>query len=199
MDQTEINLEGHKLQVHSLNTVVVGSGAAGLNAADRLYNYGQKDIAIITEGLKKGTSRNTGSDKQTYYKLTLAGSESDSVYDMAQTLYEGGSMDGDIALTEAALSPKAFYHLVEIGVPFPHNRFGEFIGYKTDHDPRQRATSAGPLTSKFMTEKLEKEVKKKDIKIFDGFQIIGVLTDSENNCASGLIALNLNHLEKIGL
>jgi succinate dehydrogenase/fumarate reductase flavoprotein subunit len=183
------------VEVYNLNTIVVGSGAAGFNAADRLYNYGQRDIAIVTEGINQGTSRNTGSDKQTYYKLTLAGEENDSVLEMAKTFYAGGSMDGDIALIEAALSAQSFYHLVDIGVPFPHNRYGEYVGYKTDHDPRQRATSAGPLTSKLMTENLEKEVKNKNIKIFDGYQVISVLTDENNEKVIGLLALNLNNLE----
>lgn len=196
MNSRNFQIDGKNIPIYSLNTVIVGSGAAGLNAADRLYTYGQKDIAIVTEGLKKGTSRNTGSDKQTYYKLTLAGSKEDSVYNMAQTLYEGGSMDGDIALAEAALSVPAFFHLVEIGVPFPHNKFGEYVGYKTDHDPRQRATSAGPLTSKFMTEKLEEQIKQKDIKVFDGYQVIGILTDKEQDCSEGLLALNLNKLDE---
>ncbi len=193
-----IELNGIKIDVYSLNTVIVGSGAAGLNAADRLYNYGQENIAIVTEGINMGTSRNTGSDKQTYYKLTLAGKEPDAVYDMARTLFDGGSMDGDIAIVEAALSIQSFYHLVDIGVPFPHNRFGEFVGYKTDHDPRQRATSAGPLTSRFMTEKLEKQIIQKNIKIFDGYQVIGILTDNTDDGdqkAVGLLALNNNKLK----
>ena len=98
----------------------------------------------------------------------------------------------DIALVEAALSAQAFYHLVDIGVPFPHNRYGEFVGYKTDHDPRQRATSAGPLTSKYMTEKLEEQVRRKNITIFDGFQVIGILTDEQQEKAIGLLTLDLN-------
>jgi len=195
MRREQVRWNGMQLEVYSLNTVVVGTGAAGFNAADRLYSLGQKDIAIITEGLNKGTSRNTGSDKQTYYKLTLAGEVADSVYEMAKTLYDGGCMDGDIALVEAALSARSFYHLVDIGVPFPHNSYGEFVGYKTDHDPRQRATSIGPLTSKCMTEKLEEQVKVKGITIFDGYQVIGILTDSQKNKAIGLITLNLNESE----
>ena len=55
------------------NTLIVGTGAAGLNAADRLWSFGQKDLAVVTEGVHTGTSRNTGSDKQTYYKLSLSG------------------------------------------------------------------------------------------------------------------------------
>lgn len=197
MKKTSILFDNINIDVYSLNTVVVGSGAAGLNAADRLCSFGQKDIAIVTEGMNMGTSRNTGSDKQTYYKLTLSGKEKDSIYDMAQTLFDGGCMNGDIALVESALSPQCFYHLVDIGVPFPHNSFGEYVGYKTDHDPRQRATSAGPLTSRYMTEKLQEQVVQKSIAIFDGYRIIGILTDKERKNTIGLFALNINHLEKI--
>ncbi|NLC44905.1 MAG: FAD-binding protein [Clostridiales bacterium] len=192
MKEQRIEISNLSIPVYTLNTAIVGTGAASLNAAHRLYNYGQKDIAIITEGWKMGTSRNTGSDKQTYYKLTLGGSAPDSVMDMAQTLFEGGAMDGDIALVEAALSSQCFYGLVDIGVPFPHNRFGEYAGYKTDHDPRQRATSAGPLTSKMMTERLEEQVFQKNIKVFDGYQVIAILTDGEGQKAIGLLAINLN-------
>ncbi|MEJ6950711.1 FAD-binding protein [Natronospora cellulosivora (SeqCode)] len=197
MKKDLLNINGHKLEVYSLNTAIVGSGAAGFNAAERLHSFGQKDIAIVTEGINMGTSRNTGSDKQTYYKLTLSGKEPDSVYEMAETLFAGFAMEGDIALVEAALSAQSFYHLVDIGVPFPYDRFGEFVGYKTDHDPRQRATSAGPLTSKFMTEKLEARVQEKGIKIFDRYQVIAVLTKDDDGEARtlGLLALNLNNLE----
>ena len=41
-------------------------------------------------------------------------------------------MHGDLALVEAALSTQEFFHLVQIGVPFPHNAYGGYVGYKTD-------------------------------------------------------------------
>ncbi|MCL2519188.1 MAG: FAD-binding protein [Oscillospiraceae bacterium] len=175
------------IPIHRFNTVVVGSGAAGLNAADCLYEFGQTDIAIVTEGMNMGTSRNTGSDKQTYYKLSFAG---DSVMQMARDLFDGGSMHGDIALIEAATSPRSFFKLVELGVPFPHNRYGEYVGYQTDHSSSQRATSAGPLTSKFMTECLQSEVLRKGIKVFDGFQVIAIITN--DGSAIGLLTLHQN-------
>lgn len=198
MKKEKTLIRGFEIDVYSLNTIIVGSGAAGFNAADSLHSLGREDIAIVTEGIGMGTSRNTGSDKQTYYKLTLAGGAPDSVLEMAKTLFEGGSRHGDIALVEAALSARCFFKLVDIGVPFPHNRFGEYIGYKTDHDPRQRATSAGPLTSRFMTEKLEARVKSKNIHIFDGFLVIGILTEKQDDevKAIGLVALNLQELVK---
>ena len=126
------------------NTLIIGSGAAAFNAADSLYDLGVKDILLVTEGIYMGTSRNTGSDKQTYYKLSLAGGHGDSVRRLAEVLFEGGCVDGDHALCEAALSCQGFFKLVELGVPFPHNRYGEFVGYKTDHAPNDRGTSVGP-------------------------------------------------------
>jgi len=80
MKQCTVTLNGRTLPARVYDAVVVGTGCAGFNAADRLHHYGRTDIAIVTDYVKGGTSRNTGSDKQTYYKLTLSGNEPDSVY-----------------------------------------------------------------------------------------------------------------------
>ena len=80
------------------NTLIIGTGCAGFNAADKLFDLGVRDIAIISEGRCMGTSRNTGSDKQTYYKLSLCGKDGDSVREMAETLYSGGGVMGDLNL-----------------------------------------------------------------------------------------------------
>lgn len=181
MKFTSMTLQGTKTaKIYTLDTVIIGSGAAGYKTADTLYRMGRKEIAIVTNGIKMGTSRNTGSDKQTYYKLTLAGNSGDSVYDMAKTLFEGQCVDGDLALCEAALSAQSFYSLVGLGVPFPSNEYGEYVGYKTDHDPFKRATSAGPYTSKFMTELLEKSVNQKNIEIFDKMQAVKVIKSEDD-------------------
>ncbi|MCK5844714.1 MAG: FAD-binding protein, partial [Victivallales bacterium] len=140
--------DGASVPLRRLSTLVIGSGAAGLNAAIRLKAEGVDDMAVYTEGARAGTSINTGSDKQTYYKLGMFGAESDSPIEMAKSLYDAGSMHGDIALVEAALSPRAFFNLVNVGVPFPTDAFGQYVGYKTDHDPSRRATSVGPRTSR---------------------------------------------------
>ena len=87
------------------DALVIGTGAAGYNAAIRIAREG-KTVAIVTEGVRMGTSRNTGSDKQTYYKLGLGGEEPDSVRKMAEDLFSGGAVDGDTALCEAALSAR---------------------------------------------------------------------------------------------
>ena len=176
------------MRTERFDAVVIGSGCAGYNCADWLYDLGYKNIAVITEGRLLGTSRNTGSDKQTYYKLSLAGDEGDSVMNMAKTLFSGGAMDGDVALAEAANSARCFLKLAGLGVKFPTNEYGEFVGYKTDHDPFCRATSIGPYTSKEMTEVLEAAVEKKGIRILDNTQAIEILT--ENGRAIGVLALD---------
>jgi len=170
--------------------LIVGSGAAGYNAALHLHGKGVRNFAVVTENRLAGTSRNTGSDKQTYYKISCAGDEKDSPRAMAQTLFAGGSMDGDMALCEASHSPEEFFHLVSIGVDFPHNRYGEFAGYKTDHDPLQRASSIGPYTSKMMTEKLEQEAALRNITVIDKTRVIKILTDKKNSRAYGILCLD---------
>lgn len=185
-------LENGEIPVHHYQAIVVGSGCAAFNAADSLFDEGVTDVAIVTEGVNMGTSRNTGSDKQTYYKLSLASSEPDSVYDMARTLFEGGCVHGDTALIEAALSTRCFFKLVQLGVPFPHDAYGQYVGYKTDHDPKQRATSCGPLTSHYMTEVLEKSVRKKEIPVLEPYRVIAILTvpEGKTSRAAGLLAIN---------
>ncbi len=179
MNKNKIDNFFKNLKIQEYNTVIIGSGAAGLNAAIHLSEEGisTSDIAIITERLGGGTSFNAGSDKQTYYKLSIIGDERDSPYEMAVDLFKGGAMHGDIALVEATNSIREFFHLVNLGVKFPHDRYGGFVGYKTDNDPRQRATSIGPFTSREMGKCLLAEVRRREIKIFDKLYGIKILVN----------------------
>lgn len=188
MTETYTNFNGTNVKKITLDALVIGTGAAGYNAAIRLDKYGISDVAIVTEGINMGTSRNTGSDKQTYYKMNLCADYPDSPKAMAQDFFNGKCVDGDNAYAEASLSVPCFLNLCELGVAFPVNRLGEYVGYKTDHDPRARATSVGPLTSKMMTECLEKEAKRRNIKIYDKLQIIEFIKD-EGVCI-GVLCLN---------
>jgi len=194
MKKEYISVQGKVFPFYRCHTLIIGSGAASLNCALHLHNFGLKDIAIVTECLGGGTSNNSGSDKQTYYKLSLFGEEKDSVYEMANTLFSGGSMHGDIALIEATLSSQEFYHLVQIGVSFPHNAYGGYIGYKTDYDQKQRATSAGPWTSQQMFRKLLVQVQKEKIPILDEYEVISLLTNGKGaeRRVMGAIAINKN-------
>ncbi len=181
-----LTVSGRRLPILRYDAVVVGAGAAGLCAADELWLSGVKNIAVLTGCANGGTSRCAGSDKQTFYKLTTSGSDDDSVKKLADALFSGGSMNGDIALAIAAGSLYAFYKLVLLGVPFPEYEYGEYVGYRTDHDNCRRATSCGPLTSRYMTEALESSVLKKGIPILDGFYATDIVTDSGK--ARGVLA-----------
>ena len=175
-----------------VHTLVVGSGAAGLNAAVQLRRQGVEDLLILTEGLGRGTSINTGSDKQTYYKLGMYGDDADSPLRMAETYFAGGSMHGDLALVEASQSARAFLHLTTLGLPFPADRYGQYVGYKTDHDPRQRATSIGPYTSQEMCRALTREVARLRIPVRgDRFAIVlATVEGAEGRRAAGVLALD---------
>ena len=194
------------MQEYTFDTVIVGTGCAGYNCADWLYTLGRRDLAIVTRGRLSGASRNTGSDKQTYYKLSLASGMPDSVRKMARDLCAGGGVNAVVALAEAAGSTRSFMKLVNLGVPFPCNEYGEFVGYQTDHDHSGRATSAGPYTSKYMTEALERAVLEKGIPILEGltafhlFTLHGRVTglacidEAGESEAAGLVIFHCNQL-----
>jgi succinate dehydrogenase/fumarate reductase flavoprotein subunit len=169
---------------YQYNTLIIGSGAAAMNCGVHLCEFmaqkGVSDlkdrIAFVTAGLNQGASRMSGSDKQTYYKIGTSPDVADSAEAFARSLTSGGCCHGDSALIEAVGSLREFYHLVQAGVPFPTDSMGTFIGYKTDHDPYERATSAGPKTSKFMSECLQKQLEKYEIEIYDSQEAALLIT-----------------------
>ncbi|MFX0021271.1 MAG: FAD-binding protein [Candidatus Hermodarchaeota archaeon] len=192
----EINID--QFEIKEYNSIIVGSGAAGLNCALHLVMEGipSDEIAIVTDNLGGGTSFNAGSDKQTYYKMSIYGDQADSPYQMAKDLCRGGAMHGDIALIEATNSIREFFHLVHLGVPFPYDEYGGFVGYKTDNDPRQRATSIGPFTSQKMGKCLLKAVQDENIKIYDKYYAIKTILDDKKDKpeVNGLICINIENL-----
>jgi len=197
-------IRSQSIRFHSYNTVIVGSGAAGMNCAVHLYEFmSQKGISdaaerivVVTGGLRLGASRMSGSDKQTYYKLGTSLDAADSAEDFARTLTSGGCCHHDLALVEATGSLREFYHLVQVGVPFPHDGLGGYFGYKTDNDPYERATSAGPKTSKFMSECLEKQVRRYGIAIHDEREVAALLTEGEGDARTiaGVVTLDKSRL-----
>ena len=182
------------------NTVIVGSGAAGMNCAVHLCEFMEKKgianpkerIAVVTAGLGLGASRMSGSDKQTYYKIGTSPDVPDSAEEFAKSLTAAGCCHGDSALIEAIGSLREFYHLVQAGVPFPTDSTGTFIGYKTDHDPYERATSAGPKTSRFMSQCLQKQLERYGVEIHDGQEVAQLLTvgSGESKRIAGVVTVD---------
>jgi len=190
---------------HRYNTVVVGAGAAGMNCAVHLCEFmEQKDIeniaervAVVTAGVGLGASRMSGSDKQTYYKMGTSPDVADSAEDFAKSLTAAGCCHSDTALIEGIGSLREFYHLVQAGVPFPTDPMGSFIGYKTDHDPYERATSAGPKTSRFMSQCLQKQLERYDVKIHDKQEMAHLLTvgSGQSKKIAGLVTIDKKNLD----
>lgn len=116
---------------------------------------------------------------------------------MAGDLFGCGGVNGDNALAEAAGSVRSFIKLANLGVPFPTEEYGGYAGYQTDHDPRRRATSAGPLTSRMMTECLERSVRRKNIPIPDGLTVVKILT--RGGAAGGLLCVDSAALDRPSL
>ena len=193
-------IAGWKVVFHRYNTVIIGAGAAGMNCAVHLHEFMRRKkveeagdrIAVITRGLGLGASRMSGSDKQTYYKLGTSPSVPDCAKAFADTLMAAGCCHGDLALAEGIGSLREFYHLVKAGVAFPTDSMGSFLGYKTDHDPAERATSAGPKTSRFMSECLQKQVEQAGVKIFDNQEVAHLLTIGEGKSKriAGIVTLD---------
>jgi len=202
-------IDGHTVNVWNFNTVIIGAGAAGMNCAVHLYEFmeqkgitkPEKRIAVVTGGLKLGTSRMSGSDKQTYYKMGTSPDVPDTAESFAESLTGAGCCHSDLALAEAIGSLREFYHLVQSGVPFPHDSMGAYIGYKTDHDPYERATSAGPKTSKYMSECLEKKVRDYGIRIFDAQEVAELLVEQNGTekRITGVLCLDKKKLSRSDL
>jgi len=189
----EHEITGLSVPVHSASTLIIGSGAAALNCAEHLHDLGHRDVIIATDKLGAGTSNNSGSDKQTYYKIGVFGDVPDSPIDFARSLTAGGMMHGDIAYVEGVGSATEFFHLVKNGVPFPFNRFGAYVGYKTDHDPRQRATSCGPKTSMFMYQHSLAQVRRNRTRILNRHEVIRLLAVGEGDARRVIGAVALDH------
>ena len=190
----KINLSILNGEILEYNTVIIGSGAAGLNCAIHLVEEGVAPwkIALVTEQLGGGTSFNAGSDKQTYYKMSIIGGQADSPLEMARDLFSGGAMHGDIALVESTNSIREFFHLIHLGVPFPHDKYGGFVGYKTDNDPKQRATSIGPYTSQEMCKRLLEVVDELGIHVIDNSYAIRLLVEENSDTEIiGLICIDI--------
>jgi succinate dehydrogenase/fumarate reductase flavoprotein subunit len=83
-------------------------------------------------------------------------------------------------------------------VEFPHNKFGGYTGYKTDHDPRQRATSAGPRTSNQMVKRLSEQIINKGIEILDDMEVISLVTTTKNDIIKviGAVAFDKKKIEE---
>ncbi|MDD7912056.1 FAD-binding protein [Pseudovibrio exalbescens] len=178
------------LPVHSCQTLVIGSGAAGLRAACEAKRRG-REVLVATGGMYMGTSACSGSDKQTLHTAST-GRNGDNFEVLARDLAAGGCMDEDVAYVEAVGSIGAMAGLQYIGLDLPEDRLGAVLRYQTDHDEYGRATSCGPRTSRLMVKVLLEEAQRLGIPFMTGAAAVKILTtgEGEGRCVSGLVVAN---------
>ena len=96
---------GFSMPAQRCETLVLGSGAAGLRAAVELKRR-DVDVVVASQSAFGGTSACSGSDKQTLHTANGAG-RGDDFWAMADALGAGGAMDEDTAYVEAVGSARA--------------------------------------------------------------------------------------------
>jgi succinate dehydrogenase/fumarate reductase flavoprotein subunit len=164
LEQT-IRVGEYQIPVFCSDSLVIGSGAAGLRAAVELKRR-DRNVAILSQSAWGGTSACSGSDKQTLHTANTA-DQGDNFKEMAHAIRAGGAMDEDTAYIEAVGSIRAMASLQYLGLPLPQNALGGTLRYQTDHDEIGRATSCGPRTSRLMVKVLAKEAIRLDIPFFN--------------------------------
>lgn len=185
-----IEVAGVSVPVYTCESLVLGSGAAGMRAVVELKRRGI-DVLVASTGLYAGTSACSGSDKQTLYTASTD-YKGDNFVKYAESLCGGGAMDFSTAYVEAVGSIDAMGGLQYMGLPLPHDDQGAILRYKTDHDEAGRATSCGPRTSKLMVKVLFEEALTLGVRILpscSGIQIVKETVDGEEQ-VRGVIALH---------
>ena len=142
----------------------------------------QDRIAIVTGGIGLGASRMSGSDKQTYYKMGTSPTVADSADGLRQDAHRlrlharrrracrgrsarcGSSTIWCRPACRSRTTPRA---------PTSATR--------PTTTPIERATSAGPKTSKFMSECLQAQADRYGIRIFDRQEAAHLLTSGEGD------------------
>ncbi|WP_370228276.1 FAD-binding protein [Cognatishimia sp.] len=177
--QDHLKVGDYRVPVLASDSLVVGSGAAGLRAAVELKRRGI-DVAILSQSAWGGTSACSGSDKQTLHTANTADS-GDNYLDMARALRAGGAMDEDTAYIEAVGSPRAMASLQYLGLPLPQDQLGGTLRYQTDHDETGRATSCGPRTSRLMVQVLAKEALRLNVPFFNLTTAVKLITEGADD------------------
>ena len=184
-----LTVAGLTIPVWRSQTLVVGSGAAGLRAAIELHRGGN-EVLVATMSAYGGTSACSGSDKQTLHTAGTS-NRGDNIAQLAKDIGSGGCMDHDQAYVEAAGSFAAFGVLQYLGLPLPTDRFGAVLRYQTDHDDVGRATSCGPRTSRLMVQVLAQEAVRLGLAFRRKCEAVKLLVEGDR-CV-GVVAIDRDH------
>ncbi len=186
---TQLAVDSDIMPIYHCDTLIVGSGAAGLRASVELKRK-NNHVIIATSGVGLGTSACSGSDKQTLHTASTRGI-GDNYLAMASALSAGGAMDEDVAYSESVVSPQSLAGLEFMGLPIPKDKYGAALRYQTDHDEYGRATSCGPRTSRLMVTTLLNEAIRLEIPIINRASAVKIHSIKRNGIenAAGLFII----------
>jgi len=189
-----IEVAGATIPTYNCETLVLGSGAAGMRAAVELKRR-SIDVLVASTGLFAGTSACSGSDKQTLYTASTD-YKGDNFLKYAEGLCSGGAMNFSTAYVEAVGSIDALGGLQFMGLPLPHDDQGAILRYQTDHDEAGRATSCGPRTSKLMVKVLFEEAITLGMRILSGCSGLKIVKQIVNSTDRVVGVLATHRTEK---
>src|SRR5680860_1504150 len=159
------------MQVLEFDTVVIGSGLAGLTSALYASQYGK--IAIITKsGLDISNSYNAQGG------IAAAIGEDDTVEShMYDSMKAGrGLCDEDAMNVLVTEGKKCVAELIEKGMPFDRYDGKIILGLEGGHSKRRILHAEGDATGKVLTRFMLKRLKRKaNIQAFENTSVVDIL------------------------
>lgn len=174
------------------DTVVIGSGLAGLTAAYHSSRYGR--VAIVTK-----SELDTSNSWFAQGGIAAVFSEDDSPeLHLKDTLVAGrGLCDCDAVQVLVTEGRERVRELIEMGMTFDKNAEGDImLGLEGGHSKRRILHAGGDATGKELTRfMLKKVIDKKNIHAFEFMAVVRLMTDE--GCISGVQGLDFYTGENI--
>ncbi|OGI30445.1 MAG: L-aspartate oxidase [Candidatus Melainabacteria bacterium RIFOXYA12_FULL_32_12] len=181
-----------RLSEHSI--VIVGSGIAGLYAAIKLAENGNKVLLVTKSTLRESNSR--------YAQGGIAGVLPENVLDsvdlhVQDTVKAGAGLTNvDVARYISKYSSEVIRDLFSYGVPFDKDASNEIaLTLEAAHSVRRILHAGGDSTGKSIEVTLSDLVENNpNITIYQKTQAVDLLINSNNEC-NGVIVFNTENLE----
>lgn len=171
------------MQVLEFDTVIVGSGLAGLTSALHASDYGK--VAIITKsGLDISNSYNAQGG------IAAAIGEDDSVESHMKDSMEAGRglCDADAMQILVSEGKACVNELIDMGMPFDKENGKVILGLEGGHSKRRILHAEGDATGKVLTRfMLQRVSSRKNIQAFENTTVVDLLV--RNNQCYGVQAL----------
>ncbi len=170
------------MQVIEFDTVVIGSGLAGLSAAFHSSKYGK--VAIVT---KSQLDISNSYYAQGGIAAVIDKNDSPSEHLKDTQVAGRGLCDIDAVHVLVNEGPQRVYELIDMGMEFDKKDGGLVLGLEGGHSQRRILHAGGDATGKLVTSfKLKKVLEQPTVTPFENVTAIKLI--KQNNCITGLHA-----------